>query len=143
MALITNENVNELVKMYFEVHRRPNTTFKEKCKLMYESQAGSGKLKMSDIYHIFWAIRILSETGKYDNDDIEFQVRKNPIFAEIPTDDYDDKLAANDKHATPEQATPEHATPEQATPEQATPEQANETKPKQVALLRQAIEKYQ
>jgi len=104
MALITQENVAELVQTYFELRKTPETV-KEKCQKMH---IGS-KLPLSDVYNIFWAIRILTEPG-YDFDDIEFHVKKNPIFAEIPTDD----KHADDKHA-------------------------DDNKPKQVGLLRQAI----
>jgi len=114
-AIITQTNVTEFVQMYFEICKAPNiTTFKEKCQKMHEMQ-GASKLKMSDIYNIFWAIRILAETGKYDHDDIEFHVKKNPIFAEIPTTDYDGDL--ND-------------------------EKKSDEKPKQVGLLRKAIREY-
>jgi hypothetical protein len=100
MAIITKENVDELVQTYFELRKIPETV-KEKCIKMH---IGS-KLPLSDVYNIFWAIRILTEP-RYDFDDIEFHVKKNPIFAEIPTDD---------KH---------HA----------------DDKPKQLGLLRQAIQ---
>ncbi len=88
MAIITQENVAELVQTYFELRKIPETV-KEKCIKMH---IGS-KLPLSDVYNIFWAIRILTEPG-YDFDDIEFHVKKNPIFAEIPTDD---KHHADDK----------------------------------------------
>ena len=106
MAVITKDNVIIFVQTYFEL-RVTTETVKEKCQKMYERSGR--KLLMSDIYNIFWAIRLLAEPGKYDHDDIEFHVRKNPFFAEIPTDYNED----------------EHA-----------------RKPKQVALLRQAIREY-
>jgi len=94
-AIMTKENVSEFVQLYFELHQPPYiTTFKEKCQQMYERQ-GTDKMKMSDIYHICWAIRLLAEPGKYDFDDIEFHVRKNPFFAEIPTDEDDDNMSNN------------------------------------------------
>ena len=52
-----------------------------------------GKLPMNDIFNVFWAIRVLAE--KYDPDDLEFHVKKNPIFAEIPTD-YEGDAENND-----------------------------------------------
>jgi len=109
MAIITQENVAELVQTYFELRKTPET-LKEKCLKMH---IGS-KLPLSDVYNIFWAIRILTEPG-YDFDDIEFHVKKNPIFAEIPTDD---KHHADSKHADSKHA---------------------DDKPKQFGLLRQAI----
>ena len=100
-AIMTKENVSEFVQLYFELHQPPYiTTFKEKCQQMYERQGGgTDKMKMSDIYHICWAIRLLAEPGKYDFDDIEFHVRKNPFFAEIATDDE----AADDMANKPKQ----------------------------------------
>ena len=109
MAVITQENVAELVQTYFEL-RKTSETVKEKCQKMH---IGS-KLPLSDVYNIFWAIRILTEPG-YDFDDIEFHVKKNPIFAEIPTDD-DDHLVADNMLA--------------------------DNMPNQVGLLRQAIREY-
>jgi hypothetical protein len=118
MALITKTNVTELVQTYFEL-RKTSETVKEKCQKMH---IGS-KLPLSDVYNIFWAIRILTEPG-YDFDDIEFHVKKNPIFAEIPTDDkHADDKHADDKHADDKHADDKHA----------------DNKPKQVGLLRQAI----
>ena len=113
MALITKENVVVFVQTYFEL-RVTTETVKEKCQKMYEKSGR--KMLMSDIYNIFWAIRLLAEPGKYDHDDIEFHVRKNPFFAEIPTDDNTDDKPADNKPA--------------------------DNKPKQVALLRQAIREY-
>jgi hypothetical protein len=116
-ALITQANVTEFVQMYFQLEKNPETV-KEKCQQMYDMQGGS-KLQMSDIYHIFWAIRLLADPGKYDHDDIEFHVKKNPVFAEIPTTDYEgDKPKADTKT------------------------KAEDTKPKQVGLLRHAIKEY-
>jgi hypothetical protein len=106
MAVITKESVIVFVQTYYEL-RVTTESVKEKCQKMYERNGK--KLPMSDIYNIFWAIRVLAEPGKYDQDDIEFHVNKNPFFAEIPTDYNED----------------EHA-----------------RKPKQVALLRQAIREY-
>jgi hypothetical protein len=54
MALITKKNVTELVQLYFELRDKPETV-EEKCQKMYEMN--DGKLPMSDIYNIFWAIR--------------------------------------------------------------------------------------
>jgi hypothetical protein len=110
MAVITKTNVTELVQIYYEL-RRTQETVKEKCHKMHEMHGG--KMPLSDIYNVFWAIRILAET--YAPDDIEFHVNKNPIFAEIPSDYEDDKHADN-KHAE---------------------------KPKQVGLLRQAVRECQ
>ena len=122
-ALITQTNVTEFVQMYFQIHKNPDT-LKEKCQQMYDMQGGS-KLQMSDIYHIFWAIRLLAEPGKYDHDDIEFHVKKNPVFAEIPTTDYegDNKPKADTKP-------------------KADIKPKADTKPKQVGLLRHTIKEY-
>ena len=90
MALITKANVTELVQIYYELRKKKTETVKEKCQQMYEMHGF--KMPLSDIYNVFWAIRILAE--KYAPDDIEFHVNKNPIFAEMPTDyneDTDDK----------------------------------------------------
>lgn len=67
-ALVTKENAAMFVNIYFSSQR--------------ETDKGS-KLINSDIntYYIFWAIRILVETSKYDSDDFEFHMKKNPIFA--------------------------------------------------------------
>ena len=92
MALITKTNVTELVQIYYEL-RQKKETVKEKCQKMHEMHGG--KLPLSDIYNVFWAIRILAET--YAPDDIEFHVNKNPIFAEIPTDYNDDKYEEKPK----------------------------------------------
>jgi hypothetical protein len=111
MAVITKENVNTLVESYFEVKHIPMV--QEKCKLMYTKN--KEQLPMRDIYNIFWAIQVLADrTGKYTPDDIEFHVKKNPIFAEISTDEDDDQEV--DK---------------------------KQQKPKQVGLLRQAIHDYE
>ena len=120
-ALITQANVTEFVQMYFQIHKNPET-IKEKCQQMYEMQCGS-KLQMSDIYHIFWAIRLLAEPGKYDHDDIEFHVKKNPVFAEIPTTDYEGDNADNNKPKAEDKP-------------------KADIKPKQVGLLRHAIKEY-
>lgn len=92
MAVISKTNVTELVQMYFEL-RHKSYTVKEKCEKMHEMHGG--KLPLSDIYNVFWAIRILAET--YAPDDIEFHVNKNPIFAEIPTDYNEDEHAERPK----------------------------------------------
>jgi len=112
MAVITPENVTELVQTYYDLRYVPDT-LKEKCRKMCERV--EGKLPMSDIYNVFWAIRVLVE--KYDHDDIEFHVLRNPIFAEISTDDA-------------------VAQPMQVQPMQVQPVQVQSM---QVGLLRQAI----
>ena len=93
MALITKTNVTELVQIYYELRQKKTETVKEKCQKMYEMHCG--KMPLSDIYNVFWAIRILAET--YAPDDIEFHVNKNPIFAEMPTDYNDDKYEEKPK----------------------------------------------
>ena len=92
MALITKTNVTELVQIYYEL-RQKKETVKEKCQQMYEMHGF--KMPLSDIYNVFWAIRILAET--YAPDDIEFHVNKNPIFAEMPTDYNEDTHAEKPK----------------------------------------------
>ena len=86
-VVLAKENVSEFVQMYFELHAITDTTVQDICTTMYTQLAG--KYKKGDIYNVVWAIRLLVETSKYDHDDIEFHVKKNPIFAEIYTEDSD------------------------------------------------------
>lgn len=86
-AVITTENVAVLVQMYFESQHAtyPLTDFKKFTN--YWQTKGNvsldNDLVATNLYDVFWAIRILADRAdKYDFDDIEFHCKKNPVFAE-------------------------------------------------------------
>jgi hypothetical protein len=87
---ITTENVAELVKKYYESKELTvfGSAYKKYSMLFKKEEMPFAD---ADLYNIFWAIRLLAESGKYDWDDIEFHVKKNPIFLEINTDDDEEK----------------------------------------------------
>ena len=91
VPVITPENVVVLVRMYFESQeRKENVPNFMKYMLHWKCKANItfNELGNKNLYNVFWAIRVLADhdhdqMGKYDFDDIEFHVRRNPIFAEI------------------------------------------------------------
>ena len=94
-AVITAENVTKLVKLYFESQLMTLTSsaFSKFCIACgndaYLNGNTSSTAYLSN-YAIFWAIRLLVETEKYDYDDIEFHVKHNPIFADLNAEDIED-----------------------------------------------------
>ena len=94
VLIITAENVEILVQMYFESQQIKDDST-DLTKYMEHWQR-KGKMSFDqtvnkNLYEVFWAIRILSNP-KYDFDDIEFHARKNPIFNEInPERNMDEK----------------------------------------------------
>jgi hypothetical protein len=94
-AVITADNVTKLVKLYFESQLMTLTSsaFSKFCIAWgndaYLNGNTSSTAYLSN-YAIFWAIRLLVETEKYDYDDIEFHVKHNPIFADLNAEDIED-----------------------------------------------------
>jgi hypothetical protein len=84
--LITTENVAEFVKKYYESKQSTiHCSAYTKYQMLFKKE--DPPFTDTDLYNVFWAIRLLAETGKYDFDDIEFHVKKNPIFLEINAED--------------------------------------------------------
>jgi hypothetical protein len=95
--IITAENVTKHVKLYFESKRMTITAsaFSKFCIAVGNDNYLNGNTSSLADYNVFWAIRLLAETGKYDYDDIEFHAKKNPIFAEIDSEPKPDEKKPN------------------------------------------------
>jgi hypothetical protein len=94
-AVITAENVTKLVKLYFtsQLMTLNSSAFSKFCIACGTDAYLNGNTVSSAYlsnYDVFWAIRLLVETSKYDFDDIEFHVKHNPIFADLHVDDIED-----------------------------------------------------
>jgi hypothetical protein len=127
--IITAANVTELVNMYFDSQCLPEqcSAF-GKYSIQYWKIGGNKYFERTiyeNLYDIFWSIRLLAYTGHFDFDDIEFHVKKNPIFAEIDTD--------TDSHEKSAMQGPAQQGPAMQGPA---------PRPNQITLLRQAISKY-
>lgn len=90
---ITVQNAAILVENYFE-----SQSIKDSCSaFIIQLEKNGVNMDKHTLYDIFWAIHILvNSKGKYGFDDIEFHVKKNPIFAEIPTN-YCEKEAKDER----------------------------------------------
>jgi len=94
MPVITKENVTDLVELYFaSQHITEHCSAYTKYGMLfknigdYKHFTGTVYKRYTDHFHVFWAIRLLTEPAKYDSDDIEFHAKKNPIYAEINTEE--------------------------------------------------------
>lgn len=94
MPVITKENVTDLVELYFaSQHITEHCSAYTKYGMLfknigdYKHFTGTVYKRYTDHFHVFWTIRLLTEPAKYDSDDIEFHAKKNPIYAEINTEE--------------------------------------------------------
>lgn len=82
VSVITAENAAGLVRAYFELNQvKEMYSDFSKFNIQRRSNHCCNGMSYEVAYDVFWAIRIIeNKNNKYDFDDIEYHLQKNPIL---------------------------------------------------------------